>query len=547
VADDPRLSVVVPTYQRREVVLQTVRALAAQEGAPRYEVIVVVDGSTDGTAAALRGLSTPMSLTVIEQPNQGAAAARNRGAEVACGQILLFLDDDMEADSRLLAEHARAHEDGARVVLGHIPLHPDSPRGFLSASVGAWAEERCQKLSGQDAPIDLDEFLTGQVSIARDIFREVGGFDLRFTQGGTFGCEDLDIGRRLERAGYEIVFDAKAISRQRYVVTPRQHLRQWHQNGAAKVALARKHPDQAERIFWRRERRADRYVWRWLRWPRRELVLGLLGARVENRWTIRWFRRVRDLEYFTGIREAGGEPSRRPVRIICYHAIADLKGSGELEQFGIPPDRFRRQLRRAGRHLRFIDAEEFRRYLDGAGVTRRAALLTFDDCYADLESAALPVLRELRIPAVAFAVSGLTGKTSEWVARNGVPVPLLDAEGLRRLEKCGVAIGAHSQTHPRLDRLPAAVAAAEIKGSIADLETLGLERPQFFAYPFGALNAELKEVARAAGLAGAFSTRPGLAEPDGDRFAIPRIEILRRDRGPRFLLKVLGGRRLRRS
>ena len=53
--------------------------------------------------------------------------------------MLLFLDDDMEADPRLLAEHERSHREGADVVLGDLPLHPDSPRNLLSWGVGAWA------------------------------------------------------------------------------------------------------------------------------------------------------------------------------------------------------------------------------------------------------------------------------------------------------------------------------------------------------------------------------------------------------------------------
>src|SRR5207302_4255569 len=64
-APAPRYSVVIPTFQRRELVTGTVQALAAQENAPPFEVIVVVDGSTDETAAALRELGTTFPLTVV--------------------------------------------------------------------------------------------------------------------------------------------------------------------------------------------------------------------------------------------------------------------------------------------------------------------------------------------------------------------------------------------------------------------------------------------------------------------------------------------------
>jgi len=81
-----RFSVVVPTFQRREVVQETVRALDRQQFDGDFEIIVVVDGSTDGTADALRGLELSTPLTVLEQPNRGLSVTRNRGAAEAKGE-----------------------------------------------------------------------------------------------------------------------------------------------------------------------------------------------------------------------------------------------------------------------------------------------------------------------------------------------------------------------------------------------------------------------------------------------------------------------------
>ena len=80
-----RFSIIIPSYQRRDLVLDAVDALCRQNFSEPYEVIVDVDGSTDGTASALRKLDPPVPLVVLEQPNQGAAAARNLGAGVARG------------------------------------------------------------------------------------------------------------------------------------------------------------------------------------------------------------------------------------------------------------------------------------------------------------------------------------------------------------------------------------------------------------------------------------------------------------------------------
>ena len=152
-----------------------------------------------------------------------------------------------------------------------------------------------------------------------------------------------------------------------------------------------------------------------------------------------------------------------------------------------------------------------------------------------------PALREAHAPGLAFAVTGLLGGTNDWDAHHGgAPLRLLSADGLRELERAGVAIGAHTRTHPRLDRSSAGQVEDEVVGSLDDLEAAGFDRPVFLAYPYGRYDAEAKRIAAEAGLEGAFVTRPGLVEPSADRFELPRIEIMRRDTGLRFVLKVLG-------
>ena len=105
-------------------------AAGARRG--RLELVVVVDGSTDGSAQAAPRRRVPrFRPTVVEQPTAGAAAARNNGAARAPDEVLLFLDDDMPADPDLVREHARLHRDGADAVIGDTPIDLVSPPGFL--------------------------------------------------------------------------------------------------------------------------------------------------------------------------------------------------------------------------------------------------------------------------------------------------------------------------------------------------------------------------------------------------------------------------------
>jgi peptidoglycan/xylan/chitin deacetylase (PgdA/CDA1 family)/glycosyltransferase involved in cell wall biosynthesis len=552
-----RFSIVIPTYQRRDLALAAVRALESQE-LRDFEAIVVVDGSADGTAQALRGLQTSFPLAVHEQPNAGAASARNRGAAAARGEILLFLDDDMEAHPRLLLEHDRSHREGAEVVLGHIPLHPDSPRGMLSRAVGSWAESRARKLSEPGAELTFYDLLTGQISLRRDLFRRLGGFDDAFTRGGTYGDEDLDFGQRLLDAGCRIVFNPEAVSWQRYVVTPQEHLLRWRQTGRADVLFARKHPHRAEALF--QAHGAGTAEFRRLFRPVLEIPgLGALLAAVlrlpilflasrakgGSAMIFRWFRRARTLEYWRGVREAGGIPRPRPLRVLAWHSIADLAGDPVLEPYAVPADRFRdqlRALRRAG--YRPVGVSEAVRFLEGrGGLPRRPVLLTFDDAYEDLAQAALPALEEHGAPAVAFAVSGRLGGTNEWDRKIGArALPLLDAAGLRELSERGIEIGAHSRTHPVLTRVPDAEIDAEIAGSRQDLERLGLPAPRLFAYPYGVEDERVRRAAQGAGFTAAFTVSPGLVRPGQDPYRLPRIEVLRGDSGWRLLWKLARAR-----
>src|SRR5579875_2836151 len=177
-----RFSIIIPTHGRRELVMRNVVALERQVERD-FEVIAVVDGSDDGTAEALRRLRLSFPLRVIEQRRSGPSAARNAGAAAAGGEYLLFLDDDMEADPRMLCEHWRSHREGADIVLGHLPLHPDSPRYLLSEGVGLWARTRAERLAAAGRSIPPWEVITGQLSISRQAFERLGGFDVGFTAG----------------------------------------------------------------------------------------------------------------------------------------------------------------------------------------------------------------------------------------------------------------------------------------------------------------------------------------------------------------------------
>jgi len=235
------LSIVVPTYNRERILSRTLPSLLRQNGiGGQYEVIVVVDGSTDGTLAMLKRPDWGTRLRVISQPNRGLAAARNRGAAAARGDILLFLDDDMVASADLVAIHLEEHGTSSqKVVLGALGLADGVRRSFLKEGVAAWSRDLERRLSQPGYRLRFDDWSFGHASISRPLFLGLGGFDETFV---SYGNEDYDLGLRLTQRGIEIRFAARALARQIYDKSLAAWLRDVHCVGRADVTLAARYP-----------------------------------------------------------------------------------------------------------------------------------------------------------------------------------------------------------------------------------------------------------------------------------------------------------------
>lgn len=545
----PRYSVVIPTYQRREIVTATVAALDRQRERD-FEVVVVVDGSTDGSAEALRALPVRFALTVLEQPNQGRAAAVNAGARASTGELIVFLDDDMEAGPELLAAHGRSHEEGADVALGDLPLNPRSPRNLISWGVGLWARDRRDRLAAAGAEIGLGDLLTGQMSISRAAYEAVGGFDPSFTREGLFGGEDIDFGYRLLKAGYRIVFNPAAISYQYYEVDPGDYLRRTREAGRSDRELVVKHPELAGKMGSSPSFKTRRSRWLLtplvvapaaLARPLRDLAVALARSGRTGARLRRFFFSVRTLEYLRGVRSARRQEGGGAAVVLAYHALSDLSEDSVLAQYGIAPERFAAQLDMLSRRgYRFVGLEEVLTALAGrAALPPKAVLVTFDDAYADLVPGASAALAERGIPAVVFAVSGEIGGTNRWDHWLGAAaLPLLDVDGLRALTGAGIEIGAHGVTHRPLSSLDGAEIREELVGSAEQIEASGLPRPRAFAYPHGEWTPECASAAAAVGYAAAFTIDPGLARQGGNPWALPRIEVLASDSPATLGLKM---------
>lgn len=202
------VSVIIPTYNRLWCLRKVIQKLEEQSVAlDEFEVIVVSDGSADGTHEYLDALQTPLNITCLKQENQGVAATRNNGVKAANGRLLLFLDDDVVPTKTLVAEHLKAHEAGEDLVVIGPMLNPDDYK------MKPWVEWEQLMLTKQYNAMEVGEweptarqFYTGNTSLAKAKFAEAGGFDPTFRR-----AEDVELAYRLADLGVKFVFKPSAI------------------------------------------------------------------------------------------------------------------------------------------------------------------------------------------------------------------------------------------------------------------------------------------------------------------------------------------------
>jgi len=189
-----KVSLVIPTHNKVGLLRRTLDSLGGQRTDGGFEAVVVDDGSTDGTGAFLESFRPGYPLIpVAGERNRGRAAARNRGLARVTGDLVVFLDDDMELDPGFLEAHRAFHAARSRAAgVGNVVNHPEVTR----APIDRYMSTRGAQKIRDRAPLPWKYFTTNNSSVRREDLEAVGGFDEGFV---TYGFEDLELAWRLER------------------------------------------------------------------------------------------------------------------------------------------------------------------------------------------------------------------------------------------------------------------------------------------------------------------------------------------------------------
>lgn len=210
------ISVVIPVYNAENEISLCLDALLNQTLAKElYEIILVNDGSTDNTEEIARKYDR---VKVINQENQGPAAARNNGVRNANSDIIVFTDSDCIAEPNWLEEIIKPFEDPE--VVGVQGIYRTKQREIVARFAQIEIEERYRKMSRKDR---IDFIGSYSAAYKRKEFEESGGFDTQFPIASG---EDADLSYNLSNAGYKLVLNPNAIVSHRHPKTLGKYFKQ---------------------------------------------------------------------------------------------------------------------------------------------------------------------------------------------------------------------------------------------------------------------------------------------------------------------------------
>ncbi len=247
----PDWSVVIPTFNRLPALREVLEALRGQEG-PRFEVIVVNDGSSDGAAAWLDELAAGSDadgtgLRVLHQPNRGPAVARNRGVSAARGRWVAFLGDDTVPAPGWLATHVRAQEGelareirsagGCVGVIGRTDWHSRMRRTPFLDYINEHGLQFGFALIEDEDNVPFNFFYTSNLSVDREAMASEP-FDPAFPYAA---WEDVEAGYRLAARGLRLLYRPAARVAHDHPTDLARFAQRQYRSGYSAVVFFRRH------------------------------------------------------------------------------------------------------------------------------------------------------------------------------------------------------------------------------------------------------------------------------------------------------------------
>jgi GT2 family glycosyltransferase len=236
-----KTSVIIPSYNPELKLPYTLNALVSQKQWID-ELVIVIDkrNFTSGSKIILEKFATVFNLKVIPQDVSGRGRSRNKGVDDSPGDLLIFLDDDMLAENGLIEKHINYHRMSPGIIVSGSGYRNPSMGGYDFGKFLLMMEKVWKK--GFDKPVEVKlekfNFTASNLSVSKEIFLRLGGFDTRFSDG-----EDFDFGIRAINTGIKVLYDINLLAWHNDWPGLMAYSKRQNEYALAKLEIARVHPE----------------------------------------------------------------------------------------------------------------------------------------------------------------------------------------------------------------------------------------------------------------------------------------------------------------
>jgi len=251
-------SVVIPTYNRKKSLIETLKAFSRQTFKD-FEVVIIDDGSSDGTKEAIDKSNFSFKIRYFLQENKGPAAARNRGIGEARNKIIFFTDADIIPCPELLAEHFESHKKGGEnlTVLGYMEWDPRiklTPfRKYIANYHLAYPRIK------DENNVKFGFFYTGNISAYKSFLIKGGFFDETFPYAA---YEDTEFSYRLHKMGMKMILNKKAFAYHNHPIDFKSYQKTVINRGESAVVLVQKVPVLKRKASYKETKNPFRYFFK---------------------------------------------------------------------------------------------------------------------------------------------------------------------------------------------------------------------------------------------------------------------------------------------
>jgi len=243
-----KASLIIPTYNGAERIIPLINALEAQSH-PKFEILIVVDGSTDSTLEILRNYQHNLQdLRIICQENRGRSGARNTGISNSTGEVLILLDDDMHPVETFVERHLQFHENHPGAFLVGGCLHGDNSDALIDRYrrhiEQKWMDQKALAERGKVIPIGINNYIftTQNLSMPTSIIKKYQVFDESLSDS-----EDFDLFMRMYQLEVPIFFDNNVLAYHEDYKTLQEYIERQKEYFLARKLLGEQKPEYIQR------------------------------------------------------------------------------------------------------------------------------------------------------------------------------------------------------------------------------------------------------------------------------------------------------------